>query len=82
MLIQEFEFTGPRALRLTFFDGAQLDVVFEESRCRGLQTALLDDEEFARARLVGGTVVWPCGYRLDSQVGRIRADEASIWLPG
>lgn len=82
MLIQAFELTGPRALRLTFIDATRLDVVFEEGRCRGLQSALLDGAEFARAQLVGGTVVWPCGYRLDPQVGRIRADEAGTWFPG
>ncbi len=81
MAVFGFAIVGPRALELRFDDGATLRVEFDPHRMRGLGGVLLVQAEFLAARLVDGTVCWPCGYRLDAQLARIRADEGQVWRP-
>jgi hypothetical protein len=76
-----FEFTGKGSMVVTFGDGARCQVVFASGQVTGLAARVAEQGEFALARLRGGSVEWPCGYRLDADVGRIRADEARPWIP-
>jgi hypothetical protein len=81
MRIIAFEIIEHLALLVHFEDGAQLQVRFSGTGLRGASAALLDESEFATAHLAGDTVRWLCGFELDGQVARIRADEASVWRP-
>jgi hypothetical protein len=71
----------PLVLEILFEDSARLMVRFLPERLHGLQLKLLDPEEFRRAGLSMGTVVWPCGVVLDAQLARIKADEGRVWAP-
>lgn len=69
------------AIDVRFEDSSHLRIRFDPQRLRGDRSRLLDVSEFCRAALAGGTVVWPCGYALDAEVARIKADEGSEWVP-
>jgi hypothetical protein len=81
MRIVSFQIVGHLALQVGFEDGAVLEVRFEPGRMHGRAMALNDPETFARARLRDGTVAWECGFAIDAQVARVRADEGGTWLP-
>jgi hypothetical protein len=81
MAVRDFAIVGPRSIELRFDDGVMLRVEFDPQRMRGLGRVLLEEAEFMAARLVDGTVCWPCGYRLDVQLARVRADEGQVWRP-
>lgn len=81
MRIIAFEIVEHLVLLVHFEDGAQLQVRFSAAGLRGASAALLHEGEFATARLAGHSVRWLCGFELDGQVARIRADEASVWQP-
>jgi hypothetical protein len=74
-----FELDGHLALDVVFEDTSRLKIRFVADRLRGAAARLDDPEEFCRANLSRGTVVWPCGVAVDSQVARIKADEAPVW---
>lgn len=81
MYIIDFMHVEHLALEVRFADGATLEVRFESGRLQGWAAALASVEEFSTARLHAGTVQWRCGYALDSQLARIRADEGRVWVP-
>jgi hypothetical protein len=81
MRIVKAEVIETLVLDVIFEDSARLTVRFLPGRLRGNQLRLVDAEEFRRAELSMGTVVWPCGVVLDAQVARIKADEGRVWTP-
>ena len=80
MHIINFNHVEHLALEVRFADGATLEVRFDSGRLQGWAAALASVEEFLTARLHAGTVQWRCGYALDSQLARIRADEGRVWV--
>jgi hypothetical protein len=81
MRIISFTLVEHLAIEVRFADGAALEVRFESDQLRGWATALISVEEFSTARVHAGTVQWRCGYALDAQLARIRADEGRVWTP-
>lgn len=81
MRIVSFQIVDHLVLQARFEDGAVLDVRFDPARMLGRAAALIDPETFARARLHDGTVSWNCGYAIDAEVARVRADEGGHWSP-
>ncbi len=82
MRIVQFSLSGHLRLQVHFEDECSLDVEFDPDRLHGLCEPLRAPSEFAAAFLRDGTVAWPCGAQLDSQVARVKADEVSVWRPG
>lgn len=81
MRIVGVSFPEHLAIDVRFEDSSHLRIRFDPQRLRGDQSRLLDVSEFFRAALAGGTVVWPCGYAVDADVARIKADEGPEWVP-
>lgn len=81
MLIIAFKIVEHLVLQVEFEDGEQLEIRFAATRLRGSSASMVIVDEFSAARLVGGTIGWRCGFTLDAQLARIRADEGQAWCP-
>lgn len=72
---------GHLQLEVVFEDGRKLRVEFDSERLTGPLASFCEAGQFAAAYLRHGTVAWPCGAAIDSEVASIRADEVEVWRP-